>query len=63
MVRIRAQKGLSVAEGAGASKKAEMAKELSISLKAVVPVIPRGAEEKNMLEEELQQMGCHRLLE
>ena len=40
-----------------------MARQLSVSLKAVVLVIPSGAEEKAMLEKDLRQMGCHRLME
>ena len=36
----------------------EMAKQGMIALKMVAPVIPRGAEEKAMLEEDLKQMGA-----
>ena len=39
-----------------------MAKQGTVALKMVVPVIPRGAEEKVMLEEDLKQMGCHKLI-
>ena len=39
-----------------------MAKQGTIALKMVAPVIPRGAEEKAMLEEDLKQMGCHKLM-
>ena len=45
------------------SEKGDMAKQLNVSLKAVVPVISKGPEEKKILEEDLQQMGCHRLME
>ena len=36
-----------------------MAKQASVALKVVVPVIPRGAEEKAMLKKDLRRMGCH----
>ena len=39
-----------------------MAKQGTIALKMVALVIPREAEEKAMLEEELKRMGCHRLM-
>ena len=42
---------------------ADMAKQVSVALKVVVPVIPRGAEEKAMLEEDLRRMGCHGLMQ
>ena len=41
---------------------ARMAKQGTISLKMVSPVILRGAEEKAMLEKDLKQMGCHGLM-
>ena len=34
----------------------------SVALKMVVPVIPKGVEEKAMLEEDLKRMGCHKLM-
>ena len=34
-----------------------------VALKVVVPVIPRGAMERAMLEEDLRRMGCHGLME
>ena len=40
-----------------------MARPMSISLKEVVPIIPNRAEEKAMLEEDLQRMGCHGIME
>ena len=39
-----------------------MTKQGTIALKMVTPAIPRGAEEKAMLEEDLKQMGCHGLM-
>ena len=39
-----------------------MAKQGTIMLKMVAPVIPRGAEEKVMLEEDLKRMGCYGLM-
>ena len=33
-----------------------------MALKMVVPVIPKGAEEKAMLEKDLRQMGCYGLM-
>ena len=39
-----------------------MAKQRTIALKIVVPVIPRGAEEKAMLKEDLKRMRCHGLM-
>ena len=60
MVRIQARKELS------ATKKlcgrTEMVKQGTIALKMVVSVIPRGVEEKAMLEEDLKWMGCHGLM-
>ena len=44
------------------SSKAGMTKQKTITLKMVAPVIPRGAKEKAMLEEDLKRMGCHRLM-
>ena len=41
---------------------AGMAKQGTIMLKMVSPVILRRAEEKAMLEEDLKQMGCHGLM-
>ena len=41
---------------------AGIAKQGTIALKMVSPVIPRGAEEKAMLEEDLMRMGCHGLM-
>ena len=40
-----------------------MAKQAKVALKAMVPVITRGAEEKAMLEEDLRRMGCHGLMQ
>ena len=40
-----------------------MAKQGTIALKTVVPVISRGAEEKAMLEEDLRRMGYHGLMQ
>ena len=40
-----------------------MAKLSSVVLKAVVPVVPRGAKERAMLEDDLRQMGCYGLME
>ena len=40
----------------------EMAKQGTIALKMVIPIISRGVEEKAMLEEDLKQMGCHGLM-
>ena len=40
-----------------------MAKLSTVALKAVVPVVPRGAKERAMLEENICRMGCHRLME
>ena len=39
-----------------------MAKQGTIALKIVAPVISIGAEEKTMLEEDLKRMGCHGLM-
>ena len=44
------------------SSRVDMAKQGTIALKMVAPVIPRGAEEKAMLEEDLKRMGCHGLM-
>ena len=44
------------------SSMAGMAKQGTVALKMVSPVIPRGAEEKAMLEEDLKRMGCHGLV-
>ena len=41
---------------------AGMEKQGTIALKMVSLVIPRGVEEKAMLEEDLKQMGCHGLM-
>ena len=35
-----------------------MAKQGTIALKMVASVIPRGVEEKAMLEDDLKRMGC-----
>ena len=35
----------------------------AVALKAVILVIPRGAKERVMLEEDLRRMGCHGLME
>ena len=40
-----------------------MAKQGSVALKTVVLVIPRGVEEKAMLEGDLRKMGCHGLMQ
>ena len=40
-----------------------MAKLPIVALKAVVRIIPRGAKECMMLEEDLRWMGCHGLME
>ena len=40
-----------------------MAKLPTVALKAMVLVVPRGAKERVMLEENLCQMGCHGLME
>ena len=40
-----------------------MAKLLAVVLKAVIPVIPRGAKERVMLKEDLGLMDCHGLME
>ena len=40
-----------------------MAKLPNASLKVVVPMLPSGAKKQAMLEEDLCQMGCHRLME
>ena len=40
-----------------------MAKLPNVSLKVVVPVLPRGTKEQAMLEEDLCRMGCHMLME
>ena len=45
-----------------AQDKRAMARQGIVALKMVVPVIPKGAEEKAMLEEDLKRMGCHRLM-
>ena len=34
----------------------------SVSLKSVVPVVPKNEQEKQQLEEDLTRMGCHGLL-
>ena len=44
------------------SSMAGMAKQGTIALKRVSLIIPRGAEEKAMLEEDLKRMGCHGLM-
>ena len=44
------------------SSMAGMAKQGTVALKMVSPVIPRGTEEKAMLEEDLKRMGCHGLM-
>ena len=44
------------------SSRVGMAKQGMITLKMVAPVIPRGAEEKAMLEEDLKRMRCHGLM-
>ena len=41
---------------------AGMAKQGMVALKMVSPIIPKGADEKAMLEEDLTQMGCHDLM-
>ena len=38
------------------------AKQGTVALKMVSPTIPKGADEKAMLEEDLTQMGCHDLM-
>ena len=40
-----------------------MAKLSTLALKAVVPVVPKGAKEQAMLEEDLCRMGYHGLME
>ena len=52
-----------VLQKAPALEKEEMAKQLSVLLKAVVPFIPSRVEKKAMLKEDLHQMGCHGLME
>ena len=37
-------------------------KQGTVALKMVSPAVPKGADEKAMLEEDLAQMGCHGLL-
>ena len=44
------------------SSMAGMAKQGTVALKMVLPVIPREAKEKAMLEEDLKRMGCHGLM-
>ena len=44
------------------SSRVDMAKQGTIALKMVAPVIPRGAKEKAMLEEDLKRMRCHGLM-
>ena len=44
------------------SSMAGTAKQETIALKMVSPVIPKGADEKAMLEEDLTRMGCHGLM-
>ena len=34
----------------------------SVSLKLVVPIVPKNEQEKQQLEEDLTRMGCHGLL-
>ena len=58
MIRIRARKESSATE----SSRADMAKQGMIALKMVALVIPRGEEEKAMLEEDMKWMGCHGLM-
>ena len=43
-------------------RRTEMVKQGMIALKMVASVIPRGVEEKTMLEEDLKRMGCHGLM-
>ena len=42
--------------------RAAMAKQGTVTLKMVVPVISKGAKEKAMLEEDLRWMECHGLM-
>ena len=58
MIQIRPRKESSATE----SSRAGMAKHRTISLKMVAPVIPRGAKEKAILEEDLKRMGCYGLM-
>ena len=37
-------------------------KQWTVTLKMVSPAVPKGADEKAMLEEDLARMGCHGLL-
>ena len=40
-----------------------MAKQGTIALKMVVPVISRGAKEKAMIEEDMRRVRCHELIQ
>ena len=40
-----------------------MVKAGAMALKAVVPGIPKSAKDRELLEEDLQRIGCHRLME
>ena len=40
-----------------------MAKLLNVSVKAVLPVLPSGAKEQVMLEEDVCRMECHELMQ
>ena len=44
------------------SSMAGTAKQGMVALKMVSPMIPKGADEKAMLEEDLTRMGCHGLM-
>ena len=44
------------------SSMAGMAKQGTVALKMVSPVIPKGADEKAMLEEDFTRMGYHGLM-
>ena len=61
MVQIREHKRFLVTQRAPrAQNRRAMAR--MVALKMVVLVIPKGAEEKAMLEEDVKRMGCHGLM-
>ena len=38
-------------------------KQGTVALKMVSPIVPKGVDQKAMLEEDLTQMGCHGLMD
>ena len=59
VIRARERKGFESNRPFSATK---MVKARAMALKAVVPGIPKSVKDRELLEEDLRQIGCHGLM-